>query len=165
MKSLFYFLLISTFGLTSFSCKSDDDKIDYDTISVVYDIKNHNFELVDGVYQIAKVFNTPLYNSDVVLIYKQIGNTNGAPIWQQIPITIHLTNGQEVDYNFDFSKFDFVIYAGGTFDLGGSGYIINQTFRAVVVPAAFGKSNDVDFSDYDSVISYFDIDDSTPIEL
>ncbi len=168
MKTTITHFLAVIFILTaSFSCKSDDDHIyvDYDTYPVVYDLKNQNFELFDGVYQLLREFNRPMYDSDVLLIYKQIGTTtNNAPVWQQIPITFYLNDGHELDYNFDFSKYDFVIYAGGTFDLTGTEFIHNQTFRVVVVPADFGKPN-IDFSDYDSVINYYNIDDSNPIQL
>lgn len=168
MRTIISFLMIGIFSVASLSCKSDDDinYIDYDTFSVVYDIKNQDFALVNGGFQIAKTFNTPLYDSDVLLVYKQIGTTNNnSPIWQQIPITLYLTDGNELDYNFDFSRYDFVIYAGGTFDLTNSSYIKNQTFRVVVVPASFGKSANVDFSNYQSVIAYFKIDDSKPVNL
>lgn len=168
MKTFFSFLIVGLIGFSTFSCKSDDDVIyvDHDTFSVVYDIRNQDFGLIDGTFQIAKTFNTPLYESDVVLVYKQIGTTtNNSPIWQQIPITVYLTDGHEVDYNFDFSRYDFVIYAGGTFDLSGTNYVKNQTFRIVVVPAGFGKSAVVDFSNYQSVVDYFKIDDSNPTEL
>lgn len=162
-----FFPLIITFALTLglTGCKSDDD-VDHDTIGIVYELRNQNFEWTGDSYQISRTFINPLYDSDVLLIYKQVGTTNnGAPIWQQIPITFYLNDGHEVDYNFDFSKFDFVIYAGGTFDLTGSSYIVNQTFRVVAVPAAFGKNQNVDFSDYNSVINFFSIDDSNPVEL
>jgi len=165
MKTFFPLIMAFafTFGLTG--CKSDDD-VDYDTIGVVYELRNQNFEWTGESYQISRTFINPLYDSDMLLIYRQIGATNnGAPIWQQIPITVYLNNGQEVDYNFDFSKFDFVIYAGGTFDLANSSYIVNQTFRVMSVPASFGKNQNVDFSDYDSVINFFGIDDSNPVEL
>ena len=57
-----------------------------------------------------------MYETDMLLIYKSIGSTDdGYPIWQQIPITFYLDGGHELDYNFDFTRYDFVIYAGGTF--------------------------------------------------
>lgn len=153
-----------------FSCKSDDDVIyvetphsDYDTYPVVYDLVNVNFDFVNGSYTIHRTFNTPMYESDVLLVYIQNGSTtNGAPIWQQIPVTYYLPDGHEVDYNFDFSMYDVAIYAGGTFNLGGTQYVNNRTFRLVFVPGSFGKEvgNQVDYSDYESVIEYFDIDDT-----
>ena len=81
------------------------------------------------------------------------------------PITFYLNDGNEVDYNFDFSQYDVQIYAGGTFDLGGSSYVNNKTFRIVFVPADYGKNAQVDYSDYNNVIQHYHIDDSHPQEL
>jgi hypothetical protein len=50
-----------------------------------------------------------------------------------------LTEG-ELDYDFDFSKEDFTIYAGGTYDLSATPqYIDNQTF-SVIVPGSFSAA-------------------------
>lgn len=165
MKRIIPLFLLAMFALTAFSCKDDDDQIDvdYDTYPVVYDLRNVNFELIDGVYTISRTFNTPMFDSDVILVYIQNGATSdGFPIWQQIPITYYLGDGNEVDYNFDFTIYDVAIYAGGTFSLAGSQYVNNQTFRIVFVPASFdGKTdNQVDYSNYESVIQYYNIDDT-----
>lgn len=165
MKKFVLLFALSFFGLSMFSCTSDDDYVyvDYDTYPVVYDLKNVNF---DANFEIARTFNNPMYESDMLMVYMQVGSSNGAPIWQQIPITLYLNDGHEVDYNFDFSRYDFVIYAGGTFDLTNTSYVLNKTFRVVVIPASYGKSvNQVDFSDYESVINYYNIDDSHPANL
>lgn len=164
MKNLSYLLLI-IFAFGAISCTSDDNSanIDYDTYPVVYDVKNENFTLNNGIYQISKTFNNPMYETDMLLVYMQTGSTsNNSPIWQQIPVTLYVNNGDEVDYNYDFSRYDFVIYAGGTFDLGGTSYINNKTFRVLLVPASYGKSTTLDLSNYESVISHFQIDDSKP---
>lgn len=164
MKRIIPLFLVALFSVTSFSCKSDDDVyVDYDTYPVVYDIKNVNFELIDGVYTISRTLNNPMFETDMMLIYMQNGNTNdGSPIWQPLPINFYLADGNEVDYNYDFSMYDFQIYAGGTFNLAGTQYINNKTFRVVFVPASWGKNSDnqVDYNDYESVIRYFDIDDT-----
>jgi len=168
MKKIIPFFLIALLGLTTFSCKDDDDKIyvDYDTYPVVYDLTNVDFDLIDGVFTISREFNNVMYDTDVLLVYIKNGSTsNGSPIWQQIPITFYLSDGNEVDYNFDFSIYDVQIYAGGTFDLAGTSFVNEKTFRIVFVPASYGKSAEVDYSDYNSVIQYYNIDDSHPVEL
>lgn len=168
MKKIVPFFLLAVTGFMSFSCKDDDDQIyvDYDTYPVVYDLTNIDFEWVDGAFSIYKTFENPMYPTDVLLVYMKNGNTsNGSPIWQQIPITFYLSDGNEVDYNFDFSQYDVQIYAGGTFDLGGTSFVNDKTFRIVFVPASYGKNVEVDFSDYNSVIKYYNIDDSNPKEL
>ena len=166
MKKLLPLVLFGFFAFSVLSCSNDDDEyVDYDTYSTVYDLTNVSFDNIDGVW----TFYQPLqnmYTSDVILVYLQNGSSGGSPIWQQIPITFYLNDGNEVDYNFDFTVNDLQIYAGGTFDLGGSSYVNGKTFRIVFVPAEFGGKNaNVDHSDYESVIKYYNIDDSNPIEL
>ncbi|MET3732665.1 hypothetical protein [Moheibacter stercoris] len=172
MKKLLPFLALIFFGFSMQSCVSDDDNgsyTDYDTYSVVYEISNANFSLVNGVYQISRTFSPELYEYDMVLVYMQNGTTqNGAPIWQQIPITFYLDNGHEVDYSFDFSRYDVVITAGGTFDLGGTNYISNKRFRVLVVPAdppGRGNAEAVDYSNYQAVIDHYGINDQQVIQL
>lgn len=165
MQRIIPLFLLTMFTLATFSCKNDDDQInvDYDTYPVVYDIRNVNFEPINGVFTISRTFTNPMFDSDVLLVYIQNGATSdGYPIWQQIPITYYLGDGNEVDYNFDFTMYDVAIYAGGTFNLAGTQYVNNQTFRLVFVPASFGKNNDnqVDYSNYESVINYYNIDDT-----
>lgn len=166
MKKYFLLSAISLFALTTVvSCVERVDEVqqiqDNDTYSVAYDIKNVNFSYnsTDG-YFISRTFNSPLYNTDVVLIYRQNGTSNGNPVWQQIPRTLYLSQG-ELDYDFDFTKNDVMIYAGGTFDISTvPQYINNQTFRVVIVPASGGKNANVDYSDYNSVIKFYKIDEA-----
>lgn len=166
MKKITPFALLSFFMLTFFNCRSNDDNVyvDYDTYPIVYDVRNENFSFFNNTWQISKTFSTPMYETDMLLVYMKVGATNnGSPIWQQIPITLYLNDGHEVDYTFDFSRYDFVIYAGGTFDLYQTPYIANKTFRVLLIPASYGgKSNPIDFSNYDEVVNYYNIDDSQP---
>lgn len=161
MKKLLPLFLIALFSVFVVSCTTDDDGNyqDTDTISSVYDLKNVNFTYDNG-YNIYRQFQVPLYSSDVVLIYRQSATANGNTVWELLPKTYYLNDGNEVDYTFDFTVNDITIYAGGTFDLTGSQFINNQTFRVVVIPANFGKSaNGIDFENYEDVIQYYNIND------
>lgn len=164
MKKYFALVLVALFSFVAFSCDDRNDNIqDNDTYSVVLDIKNVNFEPAtsNAQYSISRTFTRPLVDTDVVLIYRRAGEENGATVWQSIPRTIYLENG-ELDYDFDFSKNDIMIYADGTYDLSETpAYLNNQTFRVVLVPASMGSKNaTVDYSDYNSVIRHFNIDDT-----
>lgn len=163
MKKLFSLLFISMLALFFVSCNNDDDNnyVDNDTYPVVLDIKNENFTWDNTLgYNISKTFSSPLGSVDMVLIYRQSGTDNGNPVWQQIPRTLFLDQG-ELDYDFDFTVNDIVIYAGGTYDLATTPQYLNgQTFRVVLIPASQGKNANIDYSNYDSVIQYFKIDES-----
>jgi hypothetical protein len=126
-------------------------------IAEVFELKNVNFTLdaTDG-YIIYQKLTPNIYASDVVLIYRMSGTINSnTPIWQQIPRTLFLPQG-ELDYDFDFSKEDFTIYAGGNYNLSLTPqYLNNQTFRIVIVPGSFSTS--VDTTNYNAVISALNI--------
>ncbi len=165
MKKYFTLLLLAIFGLTVVSCVREKETYiqDNDTYPVVLDITNANFMYnVQYGYHISRSFTKPLVDTDIVLIYRRVGSTNGSPVWQSIPITFYLDNGKEFDYNFDFSKYNIMIYANGNYDITTTPqFMINQTFRVVLIPASYGgKNTNIDYSDYNSVIKYFNIDDS-----
>lgn len=135
-------------------------------IAEVFELNNVNFSYnaTDG-YNIYRTLNPVIFQSDVILIYRLTGTINPTtPVWQQIPRTLYTSKG-ELDYDFDFSKQDFTIYAGGNYDLSLTPeFLNNQTFRIVIVPGAFsstGKSTaKPDYSDYNAVIKRYNIDDS-----
>ncbi len=164
MKKLFPFLLVLITSFFLFNCKEDDDvqvQVDY---PAVYDLRNVNFSYnaTDG-WTYGQSFNNPLLDQDYVVIFRQTGTSGNAPVWQQIPRTLYLDQG-ELDYDFDFSKNDFMIYAGGTYDLSTTPqYLNNQTFRVVLVPAIYGKnatSEDLKKLSYEEIIAKYNIDDS-----
>jgi len=164
MKKFFSLLVLGFLVITLFSCKDDDNNyVDNDTYSVVMDATGtfnsaNNFTLAKDI---------SIYSSDVVLVYRNVNsNTTGSPIWEVLPKTYYLSGGRELDYTFDFTTQDIQIYTRANFDQNtmsgaeANQFLNNQTFRMVIVPASFGKNANVDYSDYNSVIKYFNIDDS-----
>ena len=136
-------------------------------ISEVFELKNISFTNSGNGYKIYQTLNPKIFASDVILIYRlseTINNTT--PIWQPIPRTLFLIQG-ELDYDFDFSKQDFTIYAGGTYNLSLTPtYINNQTFRIVIVPGAFSnKSANLTQMSYEDVIAKYKIKDAVVTQL
>jgi hypothetical protein len=167
MKKYITLMLLAIFSLAIVSCDTRNDDVntqDNDTYPVVLDINNTNFsfDAQDG-YFIERSFTKPLVSTDVVLIYRKAGTaSDGSAVWQSIPRTLYLDNGDELDYDFDFTRNDIMIYANGNYDISTTPeFINNQTFRVVLVPASASSRNaNVDYSNYESVIKYFNIDDS-----
>ncbi|MEN2403127.1 hypothetical protein GKZ90_0025290 [Flavobacterium sp. MC2016-06] len=163
--------LFAVVGLAVFSSCSNDD-VDNDTISEVFELQNISFDFnnTDG-YNIYQKLNPTIFDSDNILIYRLAGTIDSnTPIWQLIPRTLYLPNSRELDYDYDFSKEDFTIYARANYDLETTPeFLDNQTFRIVIVPGAFsgtGKSvNKEDYSDYNAVIKKYKIDDSNVKKL
>ncbi|SKC09090.1 hypothetical protein SAMN05660477_02940 [Soonwooa buanensis] len=170
------YLTISALSLFAFgtvvSCTTDREVIQEVPTPVdypqVYDVKGVNFT-ANNNYSYNKGFTKPMLDQDYVVVYHQSGTlTNGKPIWEPVPTTIYLQNGDEVDYNYDFSVNDFTLYLGGTntsFTLPE--FASNQTFRVVLVPAEFGKgtTNNLSKMSYDEVIQRYKIDDSKVVVL
>ena len=165
MKKIF--LLLSITALAFASCEGPQGPRGpegFTSESEVFELQNINF--VNDIklgYNIYQKLTPPIQDADVLLIYRLSGTVNSqTPIWQLIPRTLFLDEG-ELDYDFDFSKEDFTIYAGGTYDLALTpSYINQQTFRMVIIPGYFANknSNFVDKNDYNAVIKAYNIDDT-----
>lgn len=171
MKKFFSLLFLSVFALFLVSCDTDDDNNyqDNDTYAQVIDItetfvKSSDSDYLYGVY---KQFTSPLYSTDVVLIYRR-DSSSGTAVWKLLPKTYYFDAG-EMDYTFDFTVNDIQIYADANFNLTAQDtsfkntYLNNQTFRVVLIPAS-GRAN-VKYEDYDAVIKYYNIDDSKVVKL
>ena len=151
--------ILAIVGMFSFQgCTSDDNT---DTISEVFELQKVSFENdpVEG-YIIYNKLTPTIYASDVVLIYRLSSSIDSnTPVWQLIPRTLFLDDKRELDYDFDFSKEDFTIYAKGNYDLALTpAYLRNQTFRIVIVPGSFSMS--FDKNNYNEVISSLKINEN-----
>lgn len=131
--------------------------IEFQDIDFQYDAKE-GFIIHRGLNPMAKI-------DDVVLVYRLSGLIDDyTPIWQLIPRTIyvHDNNGViqgEFDYDYDFSREDFTIYAGGPVDFNSplvEPFITRQTFRIVIIPGIITRN--IDVSDYTTVINLLNID-------
>ena len=171
MKRLLLFLAVV--GLATFSgCEGDQGLQGKDgqpgPLSEVFELKNVNFTLSqNNGYTIFRNLNPVIFASDNILIFRMASLINPTtPVWQLIPRTLFVPEG-ELDYDYDFSKQDFTIYAGGTYNLSLTPqYINNQTFRIVILPGYFSRqSTPVNFQDYNAVIKYFNINDQNVTQI
>lgn len=101
-------------------------------------------------------FSRDILASDHILIYRLYGNDGGTDVWRLLPQTVYFNNGDEFDYNYDFTKRDFRIFMEANFDLNSlsnqhkENYVFRQIFRIVVVPGRMQYK--MNFSDYDATI-------------
>lgn len=165
MKKYFTILLLAIFGFVAVSCddnRNDNVVGDGDTYPVMKDVtgtlnSGNNYTLSQGIN---------IASSDVVLVYRDINsNTSSSAVWQLLPKTEYLSGGRELDYNFLFDAANVEIYTEANFDQAtfttaeANQYLNNQRFRIVLVPASAGKNTNVNYSDYQSVIKYYNIPD------
>jgi hypothetical protein len=125
--------------------------------------------LIGGVIEITDVsftssnnFNivrnfAPIYDTDMILVYRLSGVNNGVDIWSLVPETHYFPDGTlDFNYDFEFTKSSVNIFMGGS-DLGTvpNEFRINQIFRIVILPADFTSS--VDKNNYKAVINSLNI--------
>jgi len=170
MKKLFSILAISLLTVTVISCDNRDDTtvVDNTAHAQVKDVTGTFTS--GGGYKLTQPLS--ISNTTVVLVYRNVGTGSGA-IWQQIPKTFYLDDNlafpadRQLDYNFDFTTTDVQIRTEANFNQSTqmtndekAQFLVNQTFRIVLVPGVAGKtSTPVDYSDYNAVIKYFNIND------
>ena len=166
MKRIFLLLAVVGTAILS-SCEGDQGPqgpAGTNVESEVFELRNvdFTFDNAEG-YIIRDVLDPQILLADNILIYRMAGTIDSnTPIWQLIPRTLFLQDGNEVDYDYDFSRIDFTIYAGGTFDLALTPeFIDNQTFRIVIIPGFLSNkgTKSVDTNDYNAVIDYYGIND------
>ena len=174
MKKIFTLLLISVFTLTS--CGNDGpvgpqgpqgpqgpagaDGL----IGTVIDLQGSFTSAND--YSLLLDFNDEgieVFESDVVLVYLKTaedGSAGGAPVavFRMLPQT-YFVGDKILQYNFDFTFFDVLIFLDGTVDFAAldSSYKDNQVLRIVVVPAEFAETSGVDLSNMGAVMQALDI--------
>ena len=104
--------------------------------------------------------NPAILNSDMVLVYRLFDVVNGADVWRSLPQTVYLTQG-DLDYNFDFTKYDVNIFLDSNFDLTtlSPSWAQNQVFRIVIIPGYLSnkKRKTIDFNDYNALVKAFNI--------
>lgn len=81
------------------------------------------------------------FDYDVILAYILWGTENGNPIWRPLPQTIMFDNGDQLIYQYNFTKNNIDLFLDSNFDLLTleNSFAINQTFRFVVVPSDFAN--------------------------
>jgi hypothetical protein len=179
MRKILPLILLAGVGFLTYSCDNSSNDpvvvpnpnppVDHDTFPIMMDATGsftaaNNYTLISDIN---------IQATDVVLVYKKEGN-----LWQQIPKTYYLDDvtglptARELDYNFKFNSSVVNVETKANFNQGTqmtpqetAKYLTNQTFRIVLVPADPAKKSakattNVDLSDYNAVIKYYNIDES-----
>lgn len=170
MKKIFTLFFMSAFVFTS--C-SDDGGIgpqgpegppgppgEDGLIAKVIDIEG-DFNAANE-YSLSVDFNQndiEVFETDVVLVYLKTGEdgeAGGLPVevFRQLPQTYYI-DGEALQYNFDFTFFDVLIFLDGTVDFAtlDASYTQDQVLRVVIVPAEFASNSGVDMSNMKAVLN------------
>ena len=159
MKRIILFLAITTTFL--FQGCTTNEEIKADLLAEVFEVRA-SFTAANN-YSRLITLNPPIYNSDMVLVYRLFDVINGQSVWRQLPQAVYIAQG-ELDYNFDFTRNDINLFLESDFDLAtlGATWSQNQIFRVVIIPGYFSNKNNkaVDFNDYNAVVKAFNIKNS-----
>ena len=159
MKKIILLLAIAA-NFLFHSC-SPKEEIHADLLAEVFQVTT-SFTAANN-YSKLITLNPPIYNSDMVFVYRSFDVINGQRVWRQLPQAVYLIQG-ELDYNFDFTRNDINIFLESNFDLAtlGATWSQNQVFRVVIIPGYLSNKNNkaVDFNDYNAVVKAFNIKES-----
>jgi hypothetical protein len=159
MKKIILLLAIAA-NFLFHSC-SPKEEIHADLLAEVFQVTT-SFTAANNYSKLINL-NPPIYNSDMVFVYRSFDVINGQRVWRQLPQAVYLIQG-ELDYNFDFTRNDINIFLESNFDLAtlGATWSQNQVFRVVIIPGYLSNKNKkaVDFNDYNAVVKAFNIKDN-----
>lgn len=133
--------LLAVIGMFSLQgCSSPTNTVNNSTISTVFETKPVSF--LPTAYAVNYTFPSAIYSSDVVLVYRLTGTSNGNDLWEFLPETHYFADGtRNFSYNFDFTRNDVQIYLeGNNLSTLDAAYRLNQIFRIVVVPGSFAAT-------------------------
>jgi len=165
MKKLLSLILIAS---TIVACSSDGE------VGPPGPPGQDGVNIVGQAFEVEADFNDPDYSvfadfpstievleSDVVLVYWLELVDDGTDVWNLIPQTIYFEDG-EFQYNYNHTDFDVNIYLQGNIDLGtlGERYTQDQIFKIVVLPVDYAQDNNLEVSDYQSVKTSLDLNES-----
>ena len=97
-----------------------------------------------------------VYETDVITVYRLMGDFEGTDIWEPLPQTIFLNDGILL-YAFDYTLFDVRLFLDGTVDFGRLDPIDTDDliFRIAIIPADYAK--DVDVNKMDKVLKALNV--------
>lgn len=103
-------LLLAFIGMITLqSCTVNDtnqnDNVDNDTISEVFEYTNVDF--LPNDYTVFLDYPHAIFASDMVLVYRLSAVSGGQDVWKIQPETFYFPDGTlDFAYNFDFTRFD-----------------------------------------------------------
>lgn len=150
MKRILSFITLFVLLLTS--CEGDQGPPGFDgKVADVISVTNVDF--ISPYFDVIVNFDQ-IYSDEVVLVYRWWGNNT----WRLLPQTVFFDDGNELDYNFDFTQNDVSIFLDSTLDLNTLGveWVQNQTFRVIIIPAE--NINGVDVTDINTVMALANIE-------
>lgn len=157
MKKIF--TLLAIVGLFSLqSCTVNDGPIVDNTTSEVFEV-NASFTSTND-YSKLITFNYPIYSSDVVLVYRLSGTSQGNDVWKLLPETHYFSDGTlDFGYDQDYTTRDVNVFMiGNNLQTVSTDFRLNQVLRIVIVPAGYATS--INKNSFEAVMSTLKLNES-----
>jgi hypothetical protein len=152
--------LLAFIGVLSLqSCTLTDDLyVEDTTASQVFEVPT-SFTASNN-YSKQIIFNSKLYTSDEVLVYRLIGSAQGKNLWKLLPEAHYFNDGSfDFGYEYDYSLRDVNVYlVGNNLSTVPTSFRLNQVLQVVIVPASYAKL--VNKKDYFDVVSKLNLKES-----
>lgn len=99
------------------------------------------------------IFNSKIFASDDVLVYRLAGSYQGKDVWALLPEDHYYNDGSfDFGYEYDYSVRDVTVYlVGSNLNTVPAAFRLNQVLRVVIVPGSYAKV--VNKKDYFDVVS------------
>jgi hypothetical protein len=106
------------------------------------------------------IFNSKIFASDEVLVYRLTGTYQGKEVWALLPEDHFYNDGSfDFGYDYDYSLRDVTVYlVGDNLNTVPTSFRLNQLLRVVIVPGSFAKQ--VNKKDYFDVVSKLNLKES-----
>ena len=164
--------LFAVVGLIAFtSCEGPEGPmgppgLDAEIGTVYENIAPNYYNFIGPDYSVRFNFPKPIFDSDVVLVYRFDGvDSSNRPVWQVLPETYFLNDGtRDFSFKYVFTPSYVNIYLDGNNRATiPAVYRVNQIFRIVVVPADFAAS--VNKASYRDVVSKLNLKENQIQEI
>ena len=154
------FTLVALIGVLSLqSCTiTDDIYIDDTSVSEVFEVPT-SFTASNN-YSKQIIFDSKIYASDDVLVYRLTGNYQGKAVWALLPESHFYNDGTfDFGYEYDYSLRDVSVYlVGANLNTVPTSFRLNQVLRVVIVPGGYAKQ--INKKDYFDVVSKLSLKES-----
>lgn len=132
----------------------------------VFEVSNVNFNASNDWF-LTYGLNPAILESDNLLIYELVNVNAGIDTWAMLPQIYYFDAGQaQYNFNFSYDQFSLFIDADFDFSLLPASFTNGKVFRIVVVPGYFSRgAANVDHTNYNEVIDFYNIDDSNVRQL
>ena len=158
MKKIASFFLFAT--VLFLSCEGPEGPPGQDGLYIVGQSFERTLNLLptNNFQQTVEIpLSIELFETDMVLVYRFLGQVDGYDVWKLLPETVYTNSGEfqyGFEHNFDYVTIFMDFSSGFNFNDLFPSDNQNQIFRIVVLPVDFVNSSNIDINNYNQVMEF-----------